>query len=364
MDNSILALLALHLTPGIGGHTIRQLISHVGSPENVFKIPKGKLASIPGIGKARIEWLSQKEGFAKSEKILTEAQNSKTKVLAFYEKDFPQRLKNCYDAPVLLFYKGNANLNSDKIISLVGTRKATTYGIEQAQTIIKGIKNYQPLIISGLAYGIDISAHLAAMESGLPTVAVMASGINHIYPSKHKPIASKMTDQGGLLTEYAFEELPEPGKFPARNRIIAGLSDAVIVVEAAAKGGALITAEMANSYNREVFAVPGNNQRTTSEGCNLLIRNHKANILTKPEDIPYILGWELTAKPFPVQSIPELEQDEKTVWKVLSSGTEFMIDELSIRSGIPMNKLAGVLLSLEFKGHVKALPGKRFKLAA
>lgn len=356
------AMLALHLAPGIGGHTIRQLISYTGTADKVFTIPKGKLLSIPGLGHAKINKLRETTNLKKAEEILNKAHITGTAVISYQDQAFPERLRGCYDAPVILFYKGNADLNSKRIISVVGTRKASRYGIEQTGSIIKGIKEYNPVIVSGLAYGVDICAHKTALLNEMATIGVMASGLNHVYPSVHASTAEKMQVSGGLLSEYSFEELPEPGKFPARNRIIAGLSDAVIVVEAAAKGGALITAEMANTYHREVFAVPGNNNIVTSEGCNLLIRNHKAHILTKPQDIPYILGWDKTTSEKKTVSVPQLENEEFAIWKILSEGKEFPVDELSFLSRIPLNRLASTLLSLEFKGVVTSLPGKRFKI--
>ncbi|HSZ25960.1 MAG TPA: DNA-processing protein DprA, partial [Cytophagaceae bacterium] len=228
-------------------------------------------------------------------------------------------------------------------------------------------KHYHPTIISGLAYGIDIYAHKTAIAERIPTIAVMASGVDVIYPFVHKEIAHKMKENGGLLTEYRPGTKPDPVFFPARNRIVAGLCDAIIVIEAAFKGGALITAEIANSYNREVFAVPGNIGNKFNEGCNHLIKTHKAHIYTSAKDLEYILNWDLENKKPESENhilLETLDEEEKIIYKTLFQKDNSGIDELSWKTNIPLSKLSSTLLSMEFKGLVKVLPGKKFKLVS
>ena len=307
---------------------------------------------------------------AEAENQLRLCQKHDIQVLFYTEKNYPDRLKPIADAPALLFYKGTARLNAGKIVSVVGTRSASPYGKAVTEELIESLQKYPDmLIVSGLAYGIDITAHKAALKNNLPTVGVMATGLDTVYPAPHKAIATQMLEEGGgLLTEYKWGNKTDPSFFPARNRIIAGLADAVIVVEAAKTGGALITAEIANSYNKDVFAVPGNLKSKFSEGCNHLIKIHKASLFTSVKDLEYLMNWDLPgefAKPAPKQlSIPEnFSENEQKVLKILQQHKEMQLDELSWQSQVSLNQLASVLLNLELSGYVKALPGKKFSLA-
>jgi DNA processing protein len=286
-----LSQLALVFTSGIGDVLARYLISYCGSAEAVFKTPKTKLLKIPNIGEVTAAAILSKEGWYKAENQLNICEKNEIEVLFYTDKNYPDRLKNIADAPVLLFYKGTANLNASKVVSVVGTRKSTSYGKTVTEEIIEGLKKFQDIqVVSGLAFGIDVIAHKAALKQSIPTIGVMATGHDTIYPAVHKQISTQMLEQGGgLLTEYSWGTKTEPGFFPARNRIIAGLADAVIVVEAAKAGGALITAEIANSYNKDVFAIPGNLGNTYSEGCNNLIKTHKANLMMGVKDLEYII---------------------------------------------------------------------------
>jgi DNA processing protein len=258
MNQDRLALLALHFIPGIGDYTLRQLISYSGSAEKVFKTPKGKLLKIPGIGAVTADSIRNGKSFRRAEKEIKKAEQEDVELLFFTDKKYPSRLKSIADAPSLLYVKGQVDLENSKTVGIVGTRKATDYGKNCVEELIEGLKPHQTLIVSGLAYGIDIQAHKQAVKHGLPTVGIMGSGIDVIYPAAHKETAKKMLSNGGLITENPFGTNPDAHNFPARNRIIAGLSDALVVVEAAEKGGALITAEISNSYNKDVFAFPGN----------------------------------------------------------------------------------------------------------
>lgn len=364
MDQERLSLLSLHFTPGIGDFLVKQLVSYCGSAEQVFKTPKGRLLKIPGVGEVSADAIKDGNSFHKAELELKKAEKEETEILFFTDKKYPQRLKSIEDAPALLYYKGNHSLNPVKSVGIVGTRQATEYGKAMVEKICRDLVPHQPLIISGLAYGIDIHAHKHALQCGISTIGVMGSGIDVIYPAAHKDTARKMISHGGLLTENHFGTKPDAHNFPARNRIIAGLCDALIVVEAAEKGGALITADIANSYNKDVFAVPGNIGSQYSEGCNKLIKTNRANLFNNVKDLEYIMNWS-SDTPAQAQTLDlsTFEPDEQTVIGILKAkNAPMMVDELSIRSSLHPSKLASILLTLEFKNAVKSLPGKMFTL--
>jgi DNA processing protein len=370
MNEEKIFQLALSFVPGIGNVHNKQLISYIGSAKSVFNAKPAKLRTVPGVGTKTASIFGQiniSELVDRAEKALLRAEKENVDVLHFTDKKYPDRLKRIIDAPSVLYYKGAANLNPGKTVSIVGTRQASEYGMEAVNMIIDGLVRHNAQIISGLAYGIDIYAHKSSLQHSLETIGVMATGINIIYPASHKSIAVQMTLKGGLITECPFDEKPEAHNFPSRNRIIAGMSDAVIIVEAAERGGALITAELANGYNKDVFAVPGDLNRHYSQGCNNLIKSHKAHILTSIKDLEYILNWkagmEVDIIKEQIFSPEEFSEPELKVIETLScAGREALIDDLSWKSQIPVNQLAGVLLSLEFKGVIKSLSGKKFKL--
>lgn len=365
--------LALYLLPGIGGVLFKQLISYCGSAEKVFSTPKSKLRKIPGIGEKITETLKQSSEFLiQAEDEFNKISDLGGQVLMYNDPSYPYRLREINDSPPIIFYKGKANLNNTKVLSIVGTRNASEYGKDMVKEIIDGIKAHNPLIISGLAYGIDVEAHRHAIKCNLETVGVMATGLDIIYPAYHKKIAKKMEESGGLITEQKIGTTPEAPQFPARNRIIAGMCDVVIVVEAAKRGGALITAELANGYDREVFAVPGDLHSEFSEGCNKLIRNHKAHILTDPADIEYLMDWTLESdgkaseeKIGSSVDLDELDDNCRSIVTLLMEKPNGLtIDELSWQSQIPLNQIASNLLTLEFSGIVTSLPGKKYKMQA
>lgn len=359
---------ALNLLPGIGDINCKNLISYCGSAEAVFKCNKSKLSKIPGIGEKTASSIFSKSILSEAEKELKEAQKQNIQILFFTDKNYPSRLKQVYDAPPLLYFKGKCNLNNLKIISIVGTRQATEYGKIVVEEIVADLKKHNALITSGLAYGIDIFAHRNALKHNLPTVGVMASGMDTIYPSLHREIAFQMQDNGGLLTEFRLGSKPDAHNFPARNRIIAGMSDATIVVEAASKGGALITADIAHSYNKEVFAVPGNIYNKSSQGCNQLIQSLKANMLLNIKDLEFVLGWddETSHKKISLYSryeTAELSVEEKKIVDILlQNNKELPLDVISWKSQINISQIASLLLNLEFRGIIKPMPGKKFKL--
>ncbi|MBC7451961.1 MAG: DNA-protecting protein DprA [Cytophagales bacterium] len=356
---------AIGLVPGIGAATTKTLISYCGSAEQIFKLPKGKLQHIPGIGPVAADNILNHSTtvLKEAEAIVMTAEKKQTQMLFYTDHDYPTRLKQIPDAPTLLYYRGTAPLNQQKIIAIVGTRKATDYGRSVVRKLLEELQSYKPLIVSGLAYGIDIQAHKDALELGLSTIGVIATGTDVMYPSIHKNTAVKMIDQGGLLSEYTFGSIAEPMRFPARNRIIAGLSDVTIVVEAAKEGGALITADIANGYDREVMAVPGRVSDPASEGCNNLIRQHKAHTLTSAADLIELMNWDIDPVTSTKQLImTDLEEDELMIYAVLTDHSQVHIDELSWKSQLSIQKISSLLLQMEFKGIIKALPGKKFSL--
>ena len=359
------AQIALTLVPGVGSILVRQLVSYCGSAPDVFRSPLAKLLKVPGIGAVTARAILKADVQTEAEWVLKRLELLNATALFYTDKAYPARLKSLYDAPALLYFQGTANLNAPRTIGLVGTRQATDYGRRVTSEIVEALVSYNVTVISGLAYGIDIAAHRASLTHHLPTVGVMASGLDVIYPNVHYRTAQEMLAEGGLLTESVPGIKPDAHLFPARNRIIAGLSDAVVVVEAAAKGGALITAEYANNYHREVFAVPGQLNQTFSAGCNKIIRENKAQIYTSPKDLIETLNWDTpTNQPTRKQQAPPLPVDvteeESQILALLRQVSSVHIDELSWQSQIPMGQLASLLLSLEFRGFVRSLPGKKY----
>lgn len=365
MSEEKLFQIALHLIPGIGPKTAKQLISHCGSAKKIFQNNKSSLLKIPGIGsKNASQIINSKNVLEKAELEIKKAEKEKAKILFYTDSEFPVKLKESYDSPILLYYKGNSTLNKPKIVSIVGTRNATEYGKEITENIVAGLNSPDILIVSGLAYGIDIKAHKSCLKNKISTVGVMASGIDKIYPNQHKSTSEQMILNGGLLTEEPIGTIPSAPRFPARNRIIAGMSDCTIVVEAAIKGGALITARIANSYNKEVFAIPGKVSSKYSEGTNFLIQNHEAHLISSAKDIIQMMNWEESTK-IKNQITLDLQSfnsKEKTIIEYLQKVSDISIDELSWNTQIPINEIASDLINLEFQGILKAMPGKKYKL--
>lgn len=367
-DNAELhALVALNLIQGIGGHITRQLVSYCGSASDVFNTTKGKLLKVPGIGNKLADSIISHKVFEQAEAVILQAQRDNVEILTVFDKHYPDRLKSLDDAPPLLYYKGNVGLNHERVLAIVGTRQATKYSHDLLQEFLSDLIPYDVQVVSGLALGVDIIAHRQSLKNGIPTIGVMANGLDIVYPADHKKTAHEMTTAGGLLTENAFGSKPDAPKFPARNRIIAGMSDAIIVVEAAAKGGAQITAQIANSYNKDVFAFPGPVNAPYSIGTNQLIKSHQANLITSVKDLEYILGWttnpnEDAKAEKPKINLAELDLDptELKTLTALEEVDKIVLDELSRKTGLAVNQLSTTLLMLEFKGLVKPLPGQLF----
>ncbi|HEX5172055.1 MAG TPA: DNA-processing protein DprA [Cyclobacteriaceae bacterium] len=366
MDQTRLSLLALHFIPGLGDYLIRQLVSYCGTAESVFKTPKGKLLRIPGIGDVTADAIVHGKPFAKAEEECKKAERQNVQLLFFIDKTYPKRLRAIDDAPTLLYAKGTIDFENPKAVGIVGTRRATDYGKQCIEELIQGLVPHNTLIVSGLAYGIDIHAHKQALHHNLPTIGVLGSGIDVIYPAVHGDVANKMQRNGGLVTENSFGTKPDAHNFPQRNRIIAALSDALVVIEAGETGGALITAEISNSYNKDVFAFPGNIGQSYSQGCNNLIKANKANLITSAKDLEYMMNWDVESKP-QQKAFVDMEgygDSEKSVLTtLLDHGGVLFIDELSWKTNISVSTLASILLNLEFRGAVQSLPGKKYKVS-
>lgn len=364
-DDVFINRIALTLIDGVGDVLAKQLISYCGSAEAVFKEKRRVLESIPDIGPKTAKAIIAFKDFERAEKELAFIRKHSIEVYFYLDEDYPHRLKHCPDAPVLLYYKGTASLNKKRMVAIVGTRNATDYGKNFTTRLVEELAAMHVSVVSGLAYGIDITAHKACVSMSVETIGVLAHGLDRVYPFIHSGIARKMVACGGLITEHISGANPDKENFPKRNRIIAGLCDAVVVVEAATKGGALITAEIADSYNRDVFALPGRIDDVHSEGCNLLIKSHKASMLQSAADIRYIMGWDdekQKSKPAQTSLFVQLSEEEKIIIGILSEKSKAPVDDIYIRSGMVQSKVASLLLNLEFSGLVRCLPGKIYEL--
>ncbi len=357
---------ALEFIPGVGDINAKNLIAYCGAASEIFKAKSNLLQKIPGIGSKTIELLKSKKPIQEAEEVISKCEKLGIAIHHFTDPTYPELLKQAIDSPSIIYSKGNIS-PIKRPIAVVGTRNATDYGKSVTEQLVEDSKGLDLTIVSGLAYGIDITAHRAALKNKMPTIAVLAGGLDKIYPSVHKKSAEEMLDSGGLISENPPGTKPEAHYFPARNRIIAGMSQAVVVVEAARKGGALITANIADSYDKIVFAVPGDLVHKYSEGCNYLIRNQKALIYTGVNDLKYHLNWDddnPSGNPKPSIDYSSLPQYDQQILKCLTEHKDGLpIDELSWRTQIAINQLAGKLLNLEFLGYLKSLPGKRFKLS-
>lgn len=362
---SLLHQIALTKINGVGPIVARNLLSYCGSAESVFSTSKKQMSKIPLIGDTIARSIADNDALAHAEAELRFIEKHDINVLFWGEPDYPKRLKNCYDAPLLLYYKGNANLNTARIVSIVGTRNATSYGKSVCQELVRALKPYGVLVVSGLAHGIDSHAHRNAVTHGLPTVGVMGHGLDRIYPAANRDLAAKMLDNGGLLTEFPSGTNPDRQNFPMRNRIIAGLADVTIVVEAAFKGGALITAEIANNYNRDVCAFPGGIFQEFSAGCNYLIKTHRAHLINGMKDLQYLMNWPVLEEKPAAKQLElhvSLDASEKKVFDIIAQVDKIAIDDLSLQLDWTQSKLAITLLQMEMKGVIIALPGKVYQV--
>lgn len=356
-------VLALQKVEGIGDIIAKKLLIQCGSAEEIFKSKMSKLSQTERLGTVLQKNLRDKTIFQKAENELRFIEDNKINCNYFLEENYPDRLKHCIDGPILLFTSGNIDLQNRKIISVVGTRKITPYGLSFCKEFISDLAPLNPIVVSGFAYGVDIAAHQAALENGLQTIGVLAHGLNQVYPKAHKKFVSKVESNGGFITEFWSSSNPERENFLRRNRIVAGISEATIVIESAGKGGSLVTATMANDYNRDVFAVPGRASDKYSEGCNNLIKSQKAHLLTSAADLVYMLNWDVEEKVKPVQKqlFVSLEPDEQKVYDFLLQNGKELLDVIALQCGFPVFRLSGMLLNMELKGVIRPLPGKLFE---
>jgi DNA processing protein len=358
--------IALSLIPKVGPTLVRRLVAYTGGVEAVFKEKKRVFSKIPGIGEVKASQIDTASLLKDAESEVEYIMRNGITALFYLDKEYPNRLQECEDAPVILYVDGEVNFNTPKVLSVVGTRNPTEYGKSCTEELISFLAAgyHDLLIVSGLAYGIDITAHKAALKHNLKTVAALGHGFEFLYPSVHKSIASKIQEQGCLITEFRSTQKPEPGNFISRNRVIAGLADATVVVESAEKGGALITADLANSYNREVFAFPGRTIDTYSRGCNNLIKLNKATLIECGSDAEFALGWHLEKKlhaPVQKELFVPLTSEEESILNYLREHGDSALDEISVSLQIPVAKTSALMLSMEFNRLVRPLPGKYFR---
>ncbi len=368
MDNEdLLYQLALTMLPDIGAITAKKLIAYVGSPEGVFKEKTHILQKIPGIGQHIAQKINLQNTLHQAEIEINTMKKDGISCLYYRDDNYPWKLKNCEDGPVLLFYRGKKEFNRPKYLSVVGTRNATQYGKDMCRSIIGSLSSKHPdlVIVSGLAYGIDITAHRAALEYGLDTIAVLAHGLNTIYPSIHRETAIKITKQGALVSDFHSTIKPERNNFLRRNRIIAGLSDATLVIESGLKGGSLITTDIASSYDREVFALPGRSEDKYSVGCNQLIKKNIAALVESGDDIEFLLNWEISQAPreAQVQLNIALTEEERSILNIIKDCPLVGPEIISIRSDIKLQNVIVQLLQMELRNWISIMPGHTYKLS-
>jgi DNA processing protein len=356
--------IALTKITGVGPVQSRKLIEHFKTASDIFNQKVKHLSAVENVGIQTAKAIKDFNDFKSCEEEIKFAEKYNIQPLFIADENFPKRLLNCYDAPVLLYFKGNADLNASRFVSIIGTRRNSEYGKWCTETIIEKLLSYNVTIVSGLAFGIDAIAHKASLQHNIPTIGVLAHGLNEIYPSEHKSLAKNMCENGGLLTEFSKHVSAERFNFPRRNRIVAGISEATIVIETGLKGGSMITAELANGYNRDVFALPGKINDAKSEGCNYLIRSNKAMLLDNVEEMAATLGWKTKNLSVAKQKqlFIELNEEEKRIVESLSKKQPQHVDEMIVSTGLSMSQFAGAMLSLELQNVVGPLPGKMYRL--
>src|SRR5439155_2682988 len=367
VNSELLYQLALTEVPNVGWVQAKILAQYFGEAEKIFKAKQSTLENIEGIGEVRARSIRQFTDFSNAQEEIKFIEKFNIKPIFITAKEYPQRLLHCYDSPTVLFYKGSADLNASKIVAIVGTRSYTDYSKKMADKLVEELSAQNILIVSGMAFGVDAIAHKAALKNNLLTVGVLGHGLDQIYPPDHAGLAKDLLENsGGLLTEFRSKTKPDKHNFPTRNRIVAGMSDATVVIESGIKGGSMVTAELANGYNRDVFALPGKITDTKSAGCNYLIKSNKAMLLTDAQQLIEIMGWEekkqKTNSKSQKEIFIELSKDEKIVVDILKEKETVHIDEINLRSGLSNSAIAAAILNLELQNVVNGLPGKMYRL--
>lgn len=363
MNNEIIYQIAITLIPGIGDISGKKFVAYCGSAEAVFQEKRKTLEKINGMREVTIDALCHpKDILKRAEQEMAFVERNAIKPLFYQDKDYPRRLLQCDDAPMMLYYKGNVPLNANRVVAVVGTRNVTDYGKECCSKLVDDLVDDGVMVVSGLAYGVDTVAHRTAVKAGIPTVGVLGNGFQQIYPAANRKLAIEMLANGGLLTECMSGTLPDRENFPRRNRIIAGMADAVIVIESALKGGSLITADLANSYSRDVFAFPGRVGDLYSQGCNYLIRTSRAHLMESVAQLRYVMRWERPSDDgHQISLFREFSDDEQKIMDCFVSQRIVSLDDIIVKTDLPTTKLASLLLNLEFDGILLALPGKRYQ---
>lgn len=362
-EKELIPLLALLDTAGVGSIMAKRLIHHCGSAQAVFEASDKALLAIEGLGQKSLSEIRREDPFSRAESEYRLIQEQGLQTLFYKDENYPSYLKECIDGPVLLFGSGDLNFDTQRIISIVGTRNITASGIQFCNELIESLVPYNPIIVSGFAYGVDITAHLAALDNQLSTVGVLAHGMDQIYPKSHQKYVTSILGNGGFLSEYWSGVGPDRKNFVQRNRIVAGMSQATIVIESAEKGGSMITAKMANDYSRDVFAVPGRTTDKYSQGCNILIKTNQAHLLQSVKDLEYILNWDKEEQqPSKKELQIALDPVEQTIYDHLNQKGKSLLDEIAVECDIPTHKLSSVLLTMELKEAIRPLPGKLFEV--
>lgn len=356
--------IALSKVPKVGPVIAKNLISYCGSIEAVFDESKTALSKIPGIGQSFVDQFLPSDYISAAEEEFEHTRKNNISVLTYLDKDYPQRLLNFDYSPIVIYFQGNCNLNHYRNVAIVGTRSPSNYGVSMCEQIVEGLSRYNVLIVSGLAYGIDSTAHRKSVELEIPTLGILGNGLPSVYPQSHDSLSKKMIKKGGILTEFTSDTKPDRENFPMRNRIIAAISDVVIVVESKSSGGSIITANFANDYNKDVFAVPGKITDETSQGCNKLIKQNKAHLIESIDDISYIMRWDEVdaGKIIQKELFVELDDDEQRAINTIKELENATIDAITYRLKMQPSKVSALLLNLEFKGMIKTLPGKKYTI--
>jgi len=363
-NDELFYYLVLQSIAGIGPIKAKKLLNHFGGAKQVFQAKRNDIDQIVGFGVNFLKQINNKDILKKAEKEIRFVETHKISAVTYYHNDYPEKLRHCPDAPLVLFSKENFDINNKKIISIVGTRMMTPYGRQFLKEFIKDIKKFDPIIVSGLAYGVDICAHKEAIQHGISTIGILAHGLDRIYPKIHAKVAEKMLENGGLFTEFCSGGSPFKENFIKRNRIIAGISEATLVVESASKGGSLVTSDFASSYFRDVFAVPGRTKDKFSQGCNMLIKSNKAAMITSVNDLEYVLGWtptQIKKKQIQKKLFVEMSEEERKVHDFLQASERMLLDKLAMETQLTIQKLLMILLQLELKGLVISHPGKVYQ---